>query len=216
MSFAATRVRVEAVALRRGRRRLVDGLSFTLEPGEGLAIHGPNGSGKSTLLRALAGLHEPDDGSICVEASDTREDPASLIAYLGHLDAVKAGQSAGGQLAFWAALSGQPASAAVDAASRMGLSGQLGLPGAVLSAGQRRRLALCRLLIGQRPIWLLDEPAAPLDGEGRALLGALLDAHRADGGIIVAAVHDTLPGSPARRLDLRAPAVNSADTGEWM
>jgi heme exporter protein A len=216
VSLAPARIRVDGLALRRGRRLLVSDLAFTLEPGAGLSVHGPNGSGKSTLLRALAGLHEPNAGTTRFEQGGQEVEAAAVVAYLGHLDAIKAGQSVADQLGFWAALFNAQSHLPHEAASRLGLTRQLVLPGAVLSAGQRRRLALCRLLLANRPVWLLDEPAAPLDSEGRALLGTLLDAHRAAGGIVVAAAHDTLPGMPTERLDIVAPAPAHAVDEAWL
>jgi heme exporter protein A len=212
-------LQVEDLRLRRGRRALTEGLSFAVGPGDALAVHGPNGSGKSTLLRALAGLHAPKSGRIALVGPagplDGEGDREGAVAHLGHLDAVKAGQTVGAQLGFWAQVLGAAPTAAAAAAERLGLLGQWSLAGASLSAGQRRRLALCRLLLAPRAIWLLDEPAAPLDAQGRATLGALLDAHRADGGLVIAAVHDDLPGAAARRLDLVPPDGAARTAADW-
>jgi heme exporter protein A len=195
----------------RGWRTLVTGLTFKVAPGAGLALRGPNGSGKTTLLRALAGLHEPQSGSIAVTSSSGSQTDAdergALIGFLGHLDGIKPGQTVAAQLGFWARVCGGDQSAVDAALSQVGLTRQADLPGGVLSAGQRRRLALARLLIMNRPIWLLDEPAAPLDASGRAMLGGLLDAHRAKGGIVITAVHDTPPGAPMKSLELTSPAT---------
>jgi heme exporter protein A len=181
----------DKITLQRGHRILVENFDLTLASGDGIALRGPNGSGKTTLLRALAGLHEPRAGTISGNAID---DGPPQISFLGHLDPIKASQKLGDQLMFWANASGRDYMAIDGIIQQMGLSRQVGLQGGVLSAGQRRRASLARLLLEDRPIWLLDEPAAPLDADGRTLLGEVLDAHRAKGGMFIAAVHDDLPG----------------------
>jgi heme exporter protein A len=183
----------QSLTLQRGQRILLQDFALTLNPGDGITIRGANGSGKTTLLRALAGLHEPRAGTII---GNDRDDGPPQISFLGHQDPIKAGQTLADQLAFWASLSGKPSKTRDDIATQLGLGRQLNLQGGVLSAGQRRRASLARLLIEDRPIWLLDEPAAPLDNSGRDVLGSVLDAHRAKGGMFIAAVHDTLPGQP--------------------
>lgn len=202
----APNVAVSDLSLVRGWRTLVSDLSFDVEAGGGLALRGPNGSGKTTLLRALAGLHTPRSGQIAITMTDgsakETEDAASLIGFLGHLDAIKPGQAVREQLLFWASLAGDTISLPDSALQLVGLTRQADLPGGVLSAGQRRRLALARLIVSQRPVWLLDEPAAPLDADGRAMLGRLLDDHRARGGIVITAVHDTPPGAAMDMLEL--------------
>jgi heme exporter protein A len=181
----------DKITLQRGHRILVENFDLTLASGDGIALRGPNGSGKTTLLRALAGLHEPRAGTISGNAID---DGPPQISFLGHLDPIKASQKLGDQLMFWANVCGRDYKAIDGIIQQMGLSRQVGLQGGVLSAGQRRRASLARLLLEDRPIWLLDEPAAPLDADGRTLLGEVLDAHRAKGGMFIAAVHDDLPG----------------------
>jgi heme exporter protein A len=190
------------IMLQRGQRVLLENFTLTLKAGDGITLRGANGSGKTTLLRALAGLHEPRAGTITGASSD---DGPPLISFLGHLDPIKASQRLGDQLAFWAHVAGKGSTAIAHIISQMGLSRQASLQGGVLSAGQRRRASLARLLLEDRPIWLLDEPAAPLDSEGRALLGRVLDAHRAKGGMFVAAVHDDLPGLATQTISLSAP-----------
>lgn len=181
----------------RGLRVLFEGLSFQVSAGESLELRGPNGSGKSTLLRILAGLTRPHAGVVAVEGGE-----ADVCRhYLGHLDAVKPSETAGEQARFWASFFGRDPSSAKAAIKRVGLYSRDSVPGRGLSAGQKRRLALTRLLIEPRPIWLLDEPTAALDTEGRALVSQLVAEHRATGGMVIAAIHgDGFEGS--RVLDL--------------
>jgi heme exporter protein A len=190
------------LTLQRGHRVLLHDFNLTLNPGDGIAIRGANGTGKTTLLRALAGLHEPKSGTI---KGNDHDDGPPQISFLGHQDPIKAGEKLRDQIVFWAELAGRSAGTIDDIANQLGLSRQLDLQGGALSAGQRRRASLARLLIEDRPIWLLDEPAAPLDSEGRTLLGQVLDQHRAKKGMFVAAVHDDLPGSPTQTIWLDKP-----------
>jgi heme exporter protein A len=165
-------------------------------PGEALILRGPNGAGKTTLLRALAGLIRPEAGSV----QTTPEDAA--IALLGHADALKPGETVDAALAFWGRLHGAEPGA-VEAAMRAFAVGHLGARACgTLSAGQRRRVALARILISNRPIWLLDEPAAPLDARGRELLARAAADHRAAGGVIVATTHADLGWPYARIVEL--------------
>jgi heme exporter protein A len=209
-----TDVAVRDLELARGWRTLVAGLSFDLAPGAGLALRGPNGSGKTTVLRALAGLHEPRGGTVRIGASTDEDDRGQLVGFLGHLDAIKPAQPVMAQLKFWAALAGSRDDVA-DTLKTVGLLRQAALPGGVLSAGQRRRFALARLLVADRPVWLLDEPAAPLDAAGRDMLGGLLDCHRDRGGIVITAVHDTPPGAPMETLELGASGPGMRQSSTW-
>jgi heme exporter protein A len=188
---------VENLAAARGLRVLFEGLSLRLSAGEALELRGANGSGKSTLLRILAGLTRPHAGTVRF-AGGGEDAPRH---YLGHLDAVKPSESAQEQAKFWARYFGRDAETATAAMKRVGLTNRSSVPGRGLSAGQKRRLALTRLLIEPRPVWLLDEPTAALDTEGRALVSQLVADHRASGGLVIAAVHgDGFAGS--RVLDL--------------
>jgi heme exporter protein A len=195
--MAAASLSAQSLTLQRGPRVLLQDFSLTLNAGDGITIRGANGSGKTTLLRALAGLHEPRTGTI---SGNNHDDGPPQISYLGHQDPIKASEKLRDQLVFWASVAGRESKTLDAIANQLGLTRQLDLQGGVLSAGQRRRASLARLLIEDRPIWLLDEPAAPLDSEGRALLGQVLDSHRAKGGMLIAAVHDELPGSPTRTI----------------
>lgn len=183
----------------RGGRLVFSGLSFSLGPGELLAVVGPNGSGKSSLLRMLAGLLRAESGffeQACVG------DECAGAHYLGHADALKPALTLRETLAFWAALHVGDAGSIAPAAERVGLAHALDLPVRVLSAGQRRRAGLARLVLAPRPLWLLDEPTAALDRNGETLLGGLMRAQLAGGGSIVAATHGDLPVSPDATLDM--------------
>jgi heme exporter protein A len=192
-----TALHIEALALLRGPRPLLTDFSLSLAAGEAMALTGPNGSGKTTLLRAVAGLVRPASGTLRFEGAagpldrgDARRQGCHLV---GHQDGLKAARTAAEELEFQVLWTGGTAGAARAAAGRMGLDRLLDLPVRSLSAGQRRRLALARLIAARRPLWLLDEPLAPLDAEHRALLGEVMGEHLGAGGLILAAVHDPLP-----------------------
>jgi heme exporter protein A len=187
--------------LSRGGRTIQSGLSFRAASGTLTAIVGPNGAGKSTLLRVLAGLLRPIGGTLAFEGG--REEP--VAHYLGHSDALKPALTLREWLRFWAELYPADSTSAggpEHAADRVGLRHAIDLPTGVLSAGQRRRAGLARLLLSPRPLWLLDEPTAALDREGEALLGQLFGDHLRGGGIIFAATHGDLPVRPDAVLDL--------------
>ncbi len=187
------------LAIQRNGRTVFNRLSFSLGSGELLAVRGPNGAGKSTLLRVVAGLLAPVSGYVAVEPKDEGDVPAAH--YVGHLDGLKPALTATANLHFWRRMwSGTgDVGAALD---RVGL-GTLGhLRVATFSAGQRRRLALARLTIALRPIWLLDEPTTALDDSGEALLGTLIQDHLASGGMAIVATHRDLPVAATVTLNL--------------
>ncbi len=185
---------IENLSLQRGERVLFAGLSARVEAGEAVALTGANGAGKTSLLRAVAGFIAPRAGTIAFEGvADAEAARRTGIHLLGHQDGLKAGRTAREELVFAARWSGASGAAALAAAERLGLTRQLDLETRRLSAGQRRRLALARLIAAPRSLWLLDEPLAPLDQDGRALLGEIFAEHLARGGLILAAVHDPLP-----------------------
>jgi len=182
-----------ALAAFRGERLVLRDLSFSVEPGGALVLAGPNGSGKSTLLRLLAGLVRPVAGTLSWAGQDALADLTAhgrRVAYLGHQDAVKPSLTTAENLRLAEWLSGRPAAQAL---ARLGLAPLSDLPARMLSAGQRRRLALARLCLTDAPIWLLDEPTLGLDAPSIDRFGALLAEHRAAGGIVVAATHIPLP-----------------------
>ena len=187
----------------RGERLVFRDLDFVVAAGGALLLTGPNGSGKSTLLRLLAGLLRPAAGELLWDGEDALADlsvHARRVAYVGHQDAVKPGVHRGENLRFAARLNG---GAVGEALGAVGLEELADLPARMLSAGQRRRLALARLALSHAPLWLLDEPTLGLDARSVERFGAMLAAHRNRGGIAVAATHLPLPLSDAMQLSLR-------------
>ena len=197
---------VSDLRLERGGKAVLTGFSLTVEPGEALVLLGPNGSGKTTLLRALGGLVRPLSGEI-------RLDPQT-VAFLGHADALKPSETVEQSLQFWAGLYGGDASQLDAVMVRMALAHLARRTCGTLSAGQKRRTALARIALSNRSVWLLDEPAAPLDARSRERLAALVKSHCAAGGIVIAATHVDLGWEGARVEDLRtAPTKTGAGVG---
>ena len=192
-----TSLTVEGLAVRRGERLLFSGLGLTLKAGEAVALTGRNGAGKTSLLRAIAGFIRPEAGSVVFEGKTGRleaeEARARGLHLLGHQDGLKAARAAGEELSFQAGWTGGSPASAVEAARELELTPLLTLDVRRLSAGQRRRLSFARLIAAPRPLWLLDDPLAPLDAARREQAGALMARHLASGGMIIAAVHDPLP-----------------------
>jgi heme exporter protein A len=188
-------ITVDRLTAIRGQRVLFRDLSFRVQAGQVLSLEGPNGAGKTTLLRIIAGLMAPAGGTIAFAGdADAAEDPeerARRIGWLGHLDAAKSQLTPREALAFYARLYGAPATVD-DALALAGLTKLADLPCQYLSAGQKKRLALARLKLTARPIWLLDEPLSSLDTQGRQLVAELLSAHKLYGGIAIAATHEPL------------------------
>ena len=194
------RLIAEGLGLERGGRRLFQDLGFALAGGEALAVTGPNGAGKSSLLRLIAGLLQPTEGRIVVDGPEDRT-VAALAHFIGHLDGVKAALTAAENLEFMRALlGGRPDGRSALAA--LGIERLADLPAGLFSAGQKRRLALARLLIAPRPLWLLDEPLTSLDADGQTVFASLARAHLQRGGLIVAATHAALGIDGARELKL--------------
>jgi heme exporter protein A len=194
------KIRVDALSVARGGRVLFEGLSFAAEPGAYLEIRGGNGAGKTSLLRTLAGYLKPRSGQIAFENA---EEPSLALHFVGHQNGLKPTVSVASHLRYWAGLFGVAIEAGV-AAEKLGLSALLERPARTLSQGQARRLSLSRLVLAPRPIWLLDEPAAALDANGKAMLATIIDAHRADGGVVLAAVHEALGPTPSQTLTVSA------------
>ena len=198
----------ESLSCERGGRLLFVDLAFRLPPGGALLLSGANGSGKTSLLRVLAGLLAPRTGRVLWRGLDTREEPAPwrrALGWLGHDDAVKPQITVAENLSFWRALDA-PAGAGdgAEALRSLGLERLSDLPAGLLSAGQRRRLALARLRATRGGCWLLDEPAATLDRESVARLMSMIAAHRDAGGVAVVAGHGEIGLDDANRLELGA------------
>lgn len=205
------RLVVSDLACRRAGRPVLAGLSFGLGPGEALVVTGRNGVGKSTLLAALAGLVRPSAGTIVLEGAGERP-LTELLHHLGHRDGLKSALTAGENLAFAGAILGRTRFAPDAALAEVGLGGADDLPVAYLSAGQRRRLMLARLLVVWRPLWLLDEPTTALDQDGQALVRQFMERHLGEGGMLVAATHAPLGLAGARSIALgREPAARPPD-----
>lgn len=195
------RLIAENLSCERSGRPVFSGLSFRVAAGESLVLTGRNGAGKSSLLLMLAGQVAPAEGVLRLEGGGDRSLP-ELSHYLGHRDALKPSLTPLEALAFWQAMLGYPARDPEDALARLGLAHAADLPCAYLSAGQRRRLALARLLVSARPVWLLDEPTSALDAASQRLFDTMVDEHLAGGGLAVAATHVPLGFRTASRLQL--------------
>jgi heme exporter protein A len=183
----------------RGGREVFSGLDFAAVAGEVLAVTGANGSGKTSLLRLIAGLLVPAEGMVSLEGAEAELTLAEQTHYLGHRDALKPALSVMENLSFWRDFLGGEVADAGQSLAAVGLDHAAHLPAAYLSAGQRRRLSLARLLTVRRPVWLLDEPTAALDASGQTLFAGLMRDHLARGGLIVAATHGPL-GIATREL----------------
>jgi len=186
----------------RGGRSVFRGLSFELRSGELMQLTGPNGSGKSSLLRMIAGLNQPAGGRLELEGGEADLAIAQQCHYIAHQEAVKSALTVAENLAFWSLFLGGGTSDQGLAA--FGLERLSHYPAGLLSAGQKRRLALSRLAAVPRTLWLLDEPTVGLDASSQAKLAAIMQAHAGAGGMIIAATHVPLGLEPARRLELGA------------
>jgi heme exporter protein A len=187
----------------RGGREVFAGLDFEIPAGQALAVVGRNGSGKTSLLRLIAGLLLPAGGSVALEGGEAEMTLAEQAHYLGHRDALKPALSIAENLVFWRDFLGGEISgmgkSLEECLVAVGLDHAIHLPAAYLSAGQRRRLSMARLLAVRRAVWLLDEPITALDAAGQSLFAGLMRDHLATGGIILAATHGPL-GIEAKEL----------------
>ncbi|GBQ48879.1 heme ABC exporter ATP-binding protein CcmA [Acetobacter ghanensis] len=182
----------DSLCIFRGDRLVLDGVSLRLNAGDAMLLTGPNGAGKSTLLRVLAGLRKPDSGLLTWNGQsifDDRAAHAERVAYIGHQDALKPGLTVTENLRLFT----RPGANMAEALEAMDLLPLANLPARLLSAGQKRRTALARVLLAQAPLWLLDEPSLGLDSAAITLLGNAMTAHRARGGMLIATTHVPLP-----------------------
>ena len=191
------------LACQRGGRDVFAGVSFAVASGEALTISGRNGAGKSSLLRIIIGLVRAAAGRLSLEGGDAELSIAEQAHYLGHQDALKGSLSVAENLRFWAGFFGAKSADISGPLEAVGLAGLASLPAAYLSAGQRRRLSIARLIAAPRPIWLLDEPTSTLDAAAQDRLADLMRAHLKGGGLILAASHGPvgLGGAQELRLD---------------
>src|SRR6266571_7657131 len=173
----------------RGSREVFSGLDFQVAAGEALVVYGPNGAGKSSLLRMIVGLVRMAAGELRLDGGDPELTIAEQAHYLAHQDALKSSLSVLENLTFWARYLGSAGVDALAALAAVGLDRLADLPAGYLSAGQRRRLSIARLVVVHRPIWLLDEPTSSLDAAAQARLTALMGEHLAAGGLVIAATH---------------------------
>jgi heme exporter protein A len=208
------RLSASDLACRRGGRDVFAGVSFAVASGESLAIRGRNGAGKSSLLRIVVGLVRAAGGNLALEGGDPELTIAEQAHYLGHQDALKPSLSVGENLRFWSAFLGSGAIDTQEPLAAVGLDTLADLPAAYLSAGQRRRLSIARLVAVKRPIWLLDEPTSTLDAAAQARLGEIMQAHLAAAGIILAATHGALGLEGARELQLDRVSATKPETEE--
>jgi heme exporter protein A len=207
------------LAAARGERPLFAGLGFALARGDALVLTGPNGSGKSSLLRLAAGFGRPTAGSLTWDGKTLADDLDAYraeIHYVGHQEALKPALTVTETLRFWADLAERPLDDPAGPLRALGLGPKAQTPCRFLSSGQRRRLALSRLVAWAAPLWLLDEPTVGLDDEALGLVAALIERHRAGGGIVVLSTHQPLPLAGARSLSLAEfPPVRALVTAEW-
>jgi heme exporter protein A len=202
----------------RGGRRVFSGVSFSISAGKALVLTGPNGAGKSSLLRVIAGLIHPVEGRLVLEGGDPELSTAEQAHYVGHLDPLKPALTVAENLTFWARfLNGKPDLGGTALIERgldaVGLADLAQLPDGYLSAGQRRRLSLARVLAAPRPIWLLDEPTTALDAASQDRLRGVMHDHLSRGGLVIAATHGPLGLAEAQQLQLGKSLIEREEPG---
>ena len=208
---------VEGLACRRGGRTIFRDFSCTLPAGRAAALRGPNGVGKSSLLRVLAGFIPPAAGEARMDGVVLTRDRGVFqerVLYAGHLDAVKPALSFEENLGLWAGLNATPEGRVAEALAHFGIDHMADRPAGEGSAGQKRRLGLARLMVMDRPLWLLDEPTVSLDVDSVALVAALVDAHLGDGGLALIATHTDLGLADPDTLAMRPPDPETLGAGD--
>lgn len=195
---------IENLSVKRGLRTIISDLSFHIKDHEGLLLTGPNGSGKTTLLRSLAGFIEPSKGSICLEGGLPEAEVGEQCHYIGHKNGIKHGFTVSENLNFWLKYLGESNSMndKEKALEIFELTNLVDIPAGMLSAGQKRRLGLARLVMIKRPVWLLDEPSVSLDAHSVTILAKVVEDHIRGGGIAMAATHIPLGLEFKRNLQL--------------
>ena len=192
-----------------GRHKALDDVSLEIEPGTVTVILGPSGSGKSTLLRTVAGLLRPERGQVKIagEGIEAEMRPSEACHYLGHRNAMKRELTVEENLSFWQSFfcdfAGGTGLPVIEAVEAVGLGGIAHLPFGYLSAGQQRRMAMAKLLVSWRPVWILDEPTAALDAAAETMFAGLVTAHLARGGIAIAATHQPLGLEGVKELHMK-------------
>ncbi len=201
-AFEPVALRAFGLALSRGDTKLAQNLDLSLDPREAILLTGHNGAGKTTLLRALAGFVRPDAGRVEINGQPLSETAGEQVGWLGHTDGLKPAETVRQSLAFWMRVQGGGKISPLPTLRALDMDRWIDRPTGRLSRGQQRRIALARVILSNRPIWLLDEPAGPLDGQGRTRLAEQVQAHRSKGGSVIAATHQVLDWSDARLLNL--------------
>ena len=211
MTHSAIQLVVKDLAATRGTRTIFQNLCIEVEAGEALTLVGPNGAGKTTLLRCLAGFLPAASGTVEIPGGDDERSVGEQCHYIGHLNGIKPALTVSQNLAFFADFLSSGRGTTAQAAERFVLSDLEDIQAAYLSAGQKRRLGLARLLCAERPLWFLDEPAVSLDQASQEILAGVVGEHLSRGGIVVAATHTPLGWSEAKILDFREIAAQPGE-----
>ena len=201
------RLVADRLSASRGGRTLFADLSFVIAERGALLVTGPNGAGKTTLIRTIAGFLQPDAGAIRLDGASLDHALGEQCHYLGHANAIKAAMTVGENASFWSRFLGGARSRLEVALESFGLAALRDIPAGYLSAGQKRRLGLTRLLLAERPLWLLDEPTTSLDSAGQDVLAEVVNRHLAAGGLVMAATHMPLGFTGAQELRLGMAAA---------
>jgi heme exporter protein A len=202
ITHPATKLIVHDLTVLRGTRIIFQGLGLTAEAGEALTVTGPNGAGKTTLLRCIAGFLPTAYGEIKLAGGDDERAVGEQAHYIGHLNGIKPALTVSENLRFFTEFLGGEGDPDA-AAERLALAALADIPAAYLSAGQKRRLGLARLICARRPLWLLDEPAVSLDTASQDILKDIVADHLRKGGIVIAVTHTPLGWDAARRFDFK-------------